>query len=140
MLIRYRMEKKLPPFSDDALLDEVRWHDEHFMHAGVPTDRIKDVYLEAVAQHGQYPLNVDDYLRAWARLQPKEGGGADLRPMGERGVGCAICGGTGMTTRFVPHDVKNPSAGGDEYEVECPYHCTVSLSLTVVRPREMSLR
>jgi hypothetical protein len=37
---------------------------------------------------------VDDYLRAWGRLQPKEGAGVELRPMGARGADCAICEGT----------------------------------------------
>jgi hypothetical protein len=127
MILRYRMEKKLPPFRDDALYDEVRWHDEHFTRAGIPTERIKDVYLEAVAQHGRYPLNVDDYLRAWARLQPKENDGVDLRAMGERGADCAICAGTGTIKKFVPDNVFYPLAGGREVEVPCPYRCKSAL-------------
>jgi hypothetical protein len=128
MILRYRMEKKLPPFGDDALYDEVRWYDEHLTRARVPTERLKDVYLEAMSEHGQYPLNVDDYLRAWKRLQSSEQVGVDLRPMGERGADCSICGGVGTVMKYKPYNVRNPLAGGEEVEVPCPYGCKSALA------------
>lgn len=129
MLLRYRMERNLNPLSDDGRYDAVRWHDEHFTYAGIPTERIKDVYLEAVAQHGQYPLNITDFTAAWKRLQPTEGDGVDLRVMGERGSDCAICRGAGTFKKFVPDNVRNPLAGGREVEYVCPYRCQSALTV-----------
>jgi hypothetical protein len=120
MLLRYRMERRMEAPSADALRDEVRWCDELFTHAGIPTERLKDVYLEAMSCHGPYPLKPNDYVDAWRRLRPKEGDGADLRAMGERDD-CALCGGTGYITVFVPFDAKNPTAGGEESAKVCPY-------------------
>jgi hypothetical protein len=118
MLLRYRMERRMEAPGSDALSDDVRWHDELFTHNEIPTDRLKDVYLEAMSHHGQYPLKPNDYVDAWRRLQPKEGDGADLRPMGARGSDCAICEGKGMTT------IYDPKTDAD-IEKECPYHCKV---------------
>lgn len=89
------------------------------------------MYAEAMKAHGQYLLKVDDYLRAWDRLKPKEGDGADLHAMGERGADCAICGGAGTVKKFVPDDVFNPLAGGREVEVPCPYRCKSALVVRV---------
>jgi hypothetical protein len=131
MLLRYRMEKKLPPFSDDMLFDEVRWHDEHFTHADIPTDRLKDVYLEAMAGHGQYPLNVDDYLRAWQRVSERAYGHAsDV----VRGAGCQACGGTGRMWKFSPFDWRNPELG-KQVEVDCIYGCRKVVELVTVAQR-----
>jgi hypothetical protein len=126
---RYIFDKHLDPLLDDELRAVVRSYDQLFTHAGVPTDRIRDVYAEAMAQHGQYLLRVDDYLRAWERVRPKEGDGADLRPMGERGSDCAICGGTGRVVTFVPFDFRNPAAGGREVEKPCPYRHETALAV-----------
>src|SRR5438105_12173144 len=90
-----------------------------------------DIYLEAMSHHGPYPLKPNDYVDAWRRLQPKpkEGDGADLRAMGERGTDCAICAGTGTTKKFVPDNVFNPLAGGRDIEVPCPYRCKSALAV-----------
>lgn len=83
-----------------------------------------------MAQHGQYLLRVDDFLRAWDRIRPDEGSGVDLRPMGGRGQDCAICGGTGMTEVFIPTDFRKPEIG-EMVKKECPYHCEVVTSVSV---------
>lgn len=133
---RYRFERKLPVIEDAEkrrmeLIATVNSFDEHLTHAGVPTERLRDVYLEATRLHSERLLKVHDFTAAWERIRPREGAGTDLRLMSERGADCAICGGSGMTTRFVPRDARNPLAGGDEYEVECPYHCKVVMSVSV---------
>jgi hypothetical protein len=133
---RYRFERTIPPIEDAEkrrmeLVATVNSFDEHLRRAGVPLDRLRDVYLEATRLHGEHLLKVHDFTAAWDRIKPKEGAGADLRVMGARGSNCAICHGTGMTTRYVPDDCKNPLAGGAEYEIECPYHCNVVMSLSV---------
>lgn len=130
MLLRYRMERRMEAPSADALNDEVRWCDELFTFNGIPTDRLKDAYLEAMSRHGSYPLKPSDYVEAWRRLQPKEGDGVDLRVMGER-PDCALCEGTGHITVFVPHDVKNPAGGGEESMKVCPYRHERSLAVRV---------
>jgi hypothetical protein len=131
MILRYQAEKGLDSYSDDDLRSYVLSYDEHFTHAGIPTDRLKDVYLEAMRAHGTYLLKVDDYLRAWERIKPSEGRGADLRPMGARGRACSICHGTGMTEIFVPNDPKNPGGEGETIQKECPYHCEVVTAVMV---------
>ncbi len=115
---RYIFDKRLDPLADDVLLATVRSYDQLFTHAGIPTERIPEVYAEAMRQHGPYLLKVDDFLRAWATLRPREGQGADTRAMGARGVGCSICRGAGMTI------VYDPKSDAD-IEKECPYHCQV---------------
>jgi hypothetical protein len=122
MLLRYYAEKDLPALSNDDLYSFVKSYDEHFTYKGIPTERIRDVYLEAMAQHGKYLLKVDDYLRAWDRIKPEERRGVDMRPMGERGTECAICQGTGRTVVFIPSEDK-------DIEKECPYHCRVITAL-----------
>jgi hypothetical protein len=125
---RYIFDKQLDPLPDGELRAVVKSYDHLFTAAGIPTDRLRDVYAEAMMAHGQYLLKVDDYLRAWERLQPKKNGdGVDVRPMGERGPECAICGGSGTIKKFVPDNVFNPLAGGREVEVPCPYRCKSAL-------------
>jgi hypothetical protein len=128
---QYIFDKKLDPLPDDVLRATVKSYDRHFTHAGIPTERIPDIYLEAMRAHGQFLLKVDDYLRAWDRIRPQEGRGADLRPMGARGSGCSICRGTGMTEIFVPYDPQNLAAGGETIPKECPYHCEVVTAVAV---------
>lgn len=122
MIQRYHAEKNLEPLGDDDLTSYVVSFDQHFTYAGIPTRRIGEVYLEAMAHHGPWLLKIDDYLRAWERIRPDEGRGADTRPMGERGIGCSICGGSGMAKVYLPSE-------GVEVVKECPYHCRVVTSL-----------
>ena len=117
---RYIFDKHLDPLPDDELRAVVKSYDHLFTAAGISTGRVRDVYAEAMKSHGRYLLRVDDYLRAWERIRPQEGDGVDLRVMGER-HDCALCGGKGYVTVFVPHDVKNPSVGGEESAKVCPY-------------------
>lgn len=131
LILRYQAEKGLDSYSDDDLRSYVLSYDEHFTHAGIPTDRLKDVYLEAMRAHGQFLLKVDDYLRAWERIRPREGAGADLRPMGRRGSNCPLCQGTGMAEIFIPDDLKNPLGPGRTIQKECPYHCEVVTAVAV---------
>ncbi|MDQ1591719.1 MAG: hypothetical protein QOG71_2346 [Pyrinomonadaceae bacterium] len=131
---RYIFDKHLDPLEDDELLAVVKSYDQLFTHAGIPTERIRDVYSEAMAQHGKYLLKVDDYLRAWKCIRPQEGAGFDLRPMGERGSDCALCGGLGTFKKFIPNNVRDPLAGGQEAEFACPYRCKSTL---VVRATEL---
>jgi hypothetical protein len=125
---RYIFDKHLDPLPDDELRATVKSYDHLFTAAVIPTDRVRDVYAEAMKAHGPFLLKVDDYLRAWERLQPK-GDGVDLRAMGERGGDCAICGGAGTVKKFVPLNVRNPLAGGEDVEVVCPYRCRNALAV-----------
>jgi hypothetical protein len=129
MLLSYRMERRMEAPSADALNDEVRWCDELFTHNEIPTDRLHDIYLEAMSHHGPYPLKPNDYVDAWRRLQPKQGDGVDLRAMSERGGDCTICRGAGTIKKFVPDNVFHPLAGGEEVEVICPYRCNSALAV-----------
>ncbi|MGB8507096.1 MAG: hypothetical protein WCD76_01710 [Pyrinomonadaceae bacterium] len=113
---RYIFDKHLDPLPIDELRAVLKSYDHLFTAAGIPTDRIRDVYAEAMNTHGQYLLRVDDYLRAWDRLKPQEYAGVDVRPMSARGNECALCGGTGMSIRY---DSKTDT----EFQSECPYHC-----------------
>jgi hypothetical protein len=126
---RYIFDKHLDPLPDDELRAVVKSYDHLFTSAEIPTDRLRDVYAEAMRAHGQFLLKVDDYLRAWDRIKPKEGDGADLRPMGERGSECSICEGTGTIKKYVPFNVRNPLAGGEDVEVVCPYRCKSALAV-----------
>lgn len=129
MLLRYRMERRMEAPSPDALFDEVRWHDELFTYNGIPTERLNDVYLEAMSHHGDFPLKANDYVNAWHRIKPKEGDGADTRPMSERGSECATCRGEGKITKFVPTSLKTME--GYEVEVECPFGCNPITTISV---------
>ncbi len=131
MLLRYRMERRMEAPSPDALYDEVRWHDELFTYNEIPTERLNDVYLEAMSHHGDYPLKANDYVNAWQRIKPKEGDGADTRPMNERGGECAWCHGKGKMPKFVVTNFRAVPPEGYEQEVVCPFRCNPVVSLTV---------
>jgi hypothetical protein len=126
---RYIFDKHLDPLPDDELRATVKSYDHLFTAAEIPTDRLRDMYAEALRDHGQFLLKVDDFLRAWDRIKPKEGNGTDLRAMGERGEDCGICGGSGTVKKYVPHNVRNPLAGGEDVEVVCPYKCRNALAV-----------
>jgi hypothetical protein len=121
---QYIFDKKLDTLPDKVLRATVASYDQLFTHAGIPTERIGEVYLEAMTHHGPYLLKVDDYLRAWERIRPKEYAGVDTRPMGGRGANCSICKGTGRTSVYLPKE-------DIEVEKECPYHCDFSTALTM---------
>jgi hypothetical protein len=126
---RYIFDKHLDPLPDDELRATVKSYDHLFTAAEMPTDRLRAVYAEAMKLHGPFLLKVDDFLRAWDRIKPKEGDGTDLRVMSERGSDCAICAGTGTIKKYVPFDVRNPLAGGEDVEVPCPYRCKNALAV-----------
>ena len=126
MLIRYRLEKKLPPLPDRTLREDVGWYNEHFTRAGIPTDRLLDVYLEAMAEHGEHLLSVDDYLRAGRRINERgHGHASDV----VRGAGCQACGGTGRMWIFKPQDFRSPDLDGEDIEADCINGCAKVVAL-----------
>lgn len=131
MILRYQEEKSLDPLTDDDLFDTVRSYDEHFTHAGIPTARLKEVYLEAMAHHGQYLLRVDDYLRAWRRLRERElpGHELDARAGKPSRHDCRTCHGSGLVRRAVPKPGVPIWVDCDEVEVECVFCIPVVTSL-----------
>lgn len=131
MILRYQEEKSLDALTDDDLFDTVRSYDEHFTHAGIPTARLKEVYLEAMAHHGQYLLKVDDYLRAWRRLRERElpGSELDARSHKPSRPDCHTCHGTGLVKRAVPKPGVPIWVDCDEVEVECVFCSPVVTSM-----------
>jgi hypothetical protein len=104
---RYWLDQRLEPLDDDMLRLEVVSYDEHFTAAGIPTDRLRDVYLEACRTHGPYLLKVFDFVEAWRRIKAREEIQRAPPP-------CTFCGGTGRGKKYIPkQDV--------EVEVKCPY-------------------
>jgi hypothetical protein len=103
MIERYRFDMKLEPLSEQMLKAEARSYDQQLTYAGVPTDRLHAVYLEAMASHpeGRF-LNSIDFVRAWLRLQDSASERFRTRSMRERGAACVICKGTGMAETFIP--------------------------------------
>jgi hypothetical protein len=124
MIERYRFDMKLEPLSEQMLKEEARSYDQQLSYAGATTDKLQAIYLEAMASHpeGRW-LNVVDFVRAWRRLQASDTERFDTRPMRGRGEACHLCHGTGAVMKYKPHDVKDPSAGGVDFEVPCPYGC-----------------
>ena len=128
ILDRYTHDRQLEPHTDLELAALAESYDELFTRAGIPTDRLRDVYLEAMAHHGDYKLKVDDYLRAWQRLCARSEGHADDVV---RGAQCKACGGTGSMWKFKPYDWRNPDLG-QQVEVDCPYRCPKTVALARV--------
>jgi len=124
---QYIFDKKLDPLPDAVLRAEVASYDQKFTYAGIPTERIPEVYLEAMTHHGPYLLKVDDYLRAWDRIKPKEGDGVDVSIVSGRSVKgpdgkCNRCQDTGTEKKWIPHNLANPYMG-EEVEFPCPFGC-----------------
>jgi hypothetical protein len=133
MILRYRMERYLDPLSDDALYDEVRAYDEHFTYNRIPTERLKEVYLEAMAHHGQYALVVSDFLAAWARIKERELMGHEQAARAKKPSrpNCSACRGTGKIKRAVPKPGVPMWVDCDEAEAECVYCSPVVTNLAV---------
>lgn len=133
LIERYRFDMKLEPLSEQMLKAEARSYDQQLTYAGVPTDRLHVVYLEAMASHPEDRfLNLTDFTRAWLRLQDSASERFRTRSMSERGAACVICNGTGMTETFIPNNYKKPEVGGTTVQKECPYHCKRASSLRIL--------
>lgn len=132
LILRYREEKKLEPLADDELRDEVSNYLQHFNFSRIPTERLPDVYFEAMREHGEFLLRVDDFLRAWRRLESRSLAGHEQaaregKPPRSR---CKTCKGRGLFLRALP-EPGVPVEQWDEVEVECPYCVEVETALTV---------
>jgi hypothetical protein len=133
LIERYRFDMKLEPLGERMLKAEARSYDQQLTYAGVPTDRLHAVYLEAMASHPESRfLNLTDFTRAWLRLQDSASERFRTRSMRERGAACVICNGTGMTETFIPKNYNKPEAGGTTVQKECPYHCKRASSLRIL--------
>lgn len=131
MLDRYYVERGHEPLSDDMLAETARGYDEHFTRAGMPTERIKEVYLEAMQTHGNFKMDVLGYLGAWRRIrEAEEGHGSDI----ERGGKCKSCGGTGEMIKF-GMVAEMPGArgfvAGRDVAVDCFYKCEKTTAIAV---------
>ncbi len=126
---RYIFDKHLDPLDDDELRAVVKSYDHLFTHAGIPTERIRDVYAEAMAHHGQYLLKVDDYLRAWQSIESAaQSRASDI----ERGAKCKSCNGTGEMMKFSQVAMMGGDKGfvaGRDMTVDCFYNCPKTTAL-----------
>jgi hypothetical protein len=135
LILRYRDEKKLDELLDDDLRDEVTNYLQHFDYSRVPTERVPEVYFEAMASHGQFLLGVVDFVTAWRRIEAREVSGqvkASFEKKPPR-YECTACEGTGVIARAVPVQGVSMLERCDEVEAECVYCRPVDTALA--RPR-----
>jgi hypothetical protein len=131
LILRYRDEKKLDELPDEELRDEVTNYLQHFDYGKVPTDRIPEVYFEAMAAHGQFLLGVADFVKAWTRLKESAVSGHTLASRAKKPprYNCSACKGTGKITRAVPKQGVPMWIDADEVEAECVYCRSVSTEM-----------
>lgn len=69
----FAVDKNQGPPDDDLLTEMVASWDEHLTRAGVPTARLRDVYLEAVQLYDRKgPFDIFVMLAGWQALQSRE--------------------------------------------------------------------
>ncbi|MFL6285135.1 MAG: hypothetical protein ACJ74Q_18490 [Pyrinomonadaceae bacterium] len=134
LVLRYRDEKKLDELLDDELRDEVTNYLQHFDYSRIPTERIDEVYYEAMAHHGQYLLSVSDFLGAWRCIKEREISGHERAARAQKPArpNCSAGFGTGKITRAVPKPDVPMWVDCDEVEAECCY-CTPVITNLAVR-------
>jgi hypothetical protein len=134
LILRYRDEKKLDELPDEELRDEVTNYLQHFDYNRVPTDRIPEVYFEAMSAHGQFLLGVNDFLSAWRRMKERELSGHEQTARAKKPAhpNCSACRGTGKIKRAVPRPGVPMWIDCDEAEAECVY-CTPVVTNIAVR-------
>jgi hypothetical protein len=131
LILRYRDEKKLDELPDEELRDEVTNYLQHFDYGKVPTDRIPELYFEAMAAHGQFLLGVTDFIAAWKRIRARELEGHEqlARQKKPPRYNCSACKGTGKIARAVPKVGVSMLEECDEVEAECVYCQPVSTEM-----------
>jgi hypothetical protein len=109
---RYRFDRQWEPLSDRMLKATVKSLDEHLTRARMPTERARDVYLEAYANHGDYQLTAEHYVAAWHRLRERET--FQLMVTKPARQVCTWCEGKGELPKYIPKEDV-------EIMQECPY-------------------
>lgn len=76
LIERVRIDSSLPPFTDRVLIATAASWDEHLVLARVPTERLGDCYLEAMAaramRNSSGPFIVSELVAAWLVIQERE--------------------------------------------------------------------